>query len=189
MAQVALLEEGRSPAEQCRCDAPASAVAVDPDPTCEGETVVLDAAFSRGCLTGRQYRWLDERGEVACDWSTDPTCEVVAGSSSFFVLTAACLEDTFCHDRAVVNVPAAPVPVPDAGPDLVVCPGETVVLDGSGSSPEGCADIEYRWSDETGCPARLRRRPDGGSDHPGGRTGHVDLHVGRAMRGPRLLRE
>ncbi|MEM7243749.1 MAG: hypothetical protein AAF533_00315 [Acidobacteriota bacterium] len=152
LQQSTLLHQGRPASDWCAGD-PLIAVA-DVVTPCAVLPVVLDASASSGCPGLRSYRWLDETGAVACDWSPSPTCEVTA--SGRYTVEVACSGDRNCSSSANVSFAIRAAAI-EAGPDLEVCPGQSVVL--RGRVLADCPDPRYEWRDASGVLRPFDRDP------------------------------
>lgn len=112
--QAPMLVSGRGPGERCRCASPPAAGIAQPLPACAGMPILLDGTPSSGCATGLLFRWTDDAGRVACDWSTDTTCAVVAGDSSNYSLTVSCIDDTWCQSTTEIRTSVSSLDEPSA---------------------------------------------------------------------------
>ncbi|MEM7243748.1 MAG: VCBS repeat-containing protein [Acidobacteriota bacterium] len=144
LQQSTLLSQGRPGSDWCACDDPVTAM-VDVVSPCSVSPVVLDASASTGCSVTPMYRWLDETGAVACDWSPSSTCEVTA--SGRYTVEVACGDDKTCWSSANASLVVRDSAI-EAGPDVEACPGESVVL--TGSVLADCPDPRYEWRDASG---------------------------------------
>lgn len=118
---------------------------------CEGEPVMLDGSESWGCDdAGMEYRW-SLGATVLCDWSPEPTCEIVPPGTGDYTLEVRCVHDTNCESSGSVAVVLAPAPIADlAAPDLI-CTNDEIVLDATASSAVDCpVPLEYQFRDQNG---------------------------------------
>ncbi|MBN2032961.1 MAG: fibronectin type III domain-containing protein [Deltaproteobacteria bacterium] len=129
------------------------------------EIVTLDGSASYdidGVITS--YEWTQAEGtpvELAYPWSAQAAFTASSpgpeGESLTFTLTVTDrygLQDT---DTCVVSVPGLTnePPLAEAGPDQTASEGDTVLLDGSGSSDADGGIASYQWSQAEGPPAAL----------------------------------
>jgi hypothetical protein len=94
---------------------------------CQGTTLTLDATVSQANVT---YNWSNGGG-------TMPTLTV--NSSGTYAVTATNSVGCSYSDNIIVNVEA--LPMPNLGPDVTLCEGQTVVLNGSVAG-----ETNYLWS-------------------------------------------
>lgn len=94
---------------------------------CQGTTLTLDATVSQANVT---YNWSNGGG-------TMPTLTV--NSSGTYAVTATNSVGCSYSDNIIVNVEA--LPVPNLGPDVTLCEGQTVVLNGSVAG-----ETNYSWN-------------------------------------------
>jgi len=114
---------------------------------CVGERVTLDASGSLPCdASGLEYRWL-LAGDVICDWSDQPTCEVQPDVTTTYDLEVQCVAFG-CSAGASASVEVTVIPEPVAmlsGPP-VLCEGESLTLDSSASTGSCPDPLQYRFS-------------------------------------------
>ncbi|MEM7245019.1 MAG: hypothetical protein AAF533_06725, partial [Acidobacteriota bacterium] len=129
------------------CDPPEPGLVTDASATiiCSSGPTTLTVSATTGCVTEPLFRWLDETGAVACDWSSDPHCDVTASEGATYTVELTCRGS--CVTSTVEVVVTAIEPTAVAGEDRRVCPGDRVVLDGSASVFPDCAEQVYAWSD------------------------------------------
>ncbi len=127
----------------------------------EGATVTLDGSGSFDPDGGiAAYRWEQISGPAVTLSNPDGinptfTAPAVDVSGVAFRLTVEDRGGLTDTDETLVTVNAAAAPVADAGPDRTVDKGETVRLDGTGSSDADGAIVSYRWTQTSGAPAAL----------------------------------
>ncbi len=95
---------------------------------CDGESLTLDAA-----VPGGTYLWQDG--------STAPSFQVVAPGNYDVTVTA-----NGCSATDAINVSYIPNPVVDIGPDLILCDGETALLDAT------TPNATYEWQNGATTP-------------------------------------
>jgi hypothetical protein len=127
-----------------------------PDQTVEnGKTVSLNGANSTDKEDGiASYKWVQTSGPTVSlsDYSTaQPTFlapEVdLQGISLEFELTVTTASDLTNTDSCIVNVTRQnEPPIADAGGNIVVTPGQSIVLDGSGSHDIDDGIAAYKWT-------------------------------------------
>ncbi len=110
-----------------------SAIALGPDITlCEGGPVPLDAG------TGIAYEWIPSTG------LSDPTIRnPIATVNSTITYTVLVTNQSGCIGRDEITITVNGAPNADAGPPVVICPGETGQLQASGG-------VSYQWSPTDG---------------------------------------
>ncbi|MFP4585783.1 MAG: PKD domain-containing protein [Desulfococcaceae bacterium] len=127
----------------------------------EGSRVFLDGGDSFDPDGGiARYRWEQVSGTpVTLENADSQRASFAAPSVSTFglvfrlvVTDVGNLEDS---DEVLVTVNAAAAPIADAGRDRSVDNGETVVLDGNGSTAPGSSIVAYRWEQISGPPVTL----------------------------------
>ncbi|MBK8909771.1 MAG: PKD domain-containing protein [Chlorobi bacterium] len=128
-------------------------VAVNPIPSatisgdreiCVGDTVHLWGAG------GSSYQWSPATG-LSCADCPSPIAQPTTTTTYRLVIG----NGTGCTDTAFTTVTVRPMPQPDAGADVAICLGDSVLLQGSGGT-------RYRWSPSAGlacdtCAATMAR--------------------------------
>jgi hypothetical protein len=106
-------------------------VTVNPLPTvdagtnasmCPGQSVQLNASCSGTCS------WAPANG-----LSSVSTCNPMASPTSTTTYTLTCADANSCQATDIVTVTVFPLPPVNAGPDKVICNGDSVQLNGSGA--------------------------------------------------------
>jgi tRNA A37 threonylcarbamoyladenosine biosynthesis protein TsaE len=137
-------------------DSPVANAGVDQN-VAEGSTVTLNGSAS----TGRNltYAWVAPAGiTLSATNVVSPTFTApdVAAAGEIFTFQLTVTDDlgtTSSADTVDVNVAdASASPVANAGADQVVAPGDTVTLDGTGSTGTG---LTYAWSQTAGTLVQL----------------------------------
>ncbi len=125
----------------------------------ERKTVTLDASRSKdrdGLI--ERYKWSQITGPTVVFSDSEamqPTFDApIIGENPVDLEFQLMVEDNdglkgFDRVKITVN-PTTQAPVADAGPDQTVKEGETVVLDGSGSSDPDDGIISYKWTQAAG---------------------------------------
>ena len=125
-----------------------------PDQTVEvGETVTLDG---RGCSDPDgdvlSYRWIVPAG-ITLSSKTNIQPRFAATTAGVYTLALVSNDgeiDSAPDEVRITIVEPNQAPIANAGPDQTVEAGETVVLDGSGSSDADGDFLTYRWSAPSG---------------------------------------
>lgn len=99
---------------------------------CEGDTVHLAGGG------GSSYQWSPSTG-LSCTDCPNPVAQPNSATRYMMVVG----NGTGCFDTAFTTVTAYPMPKPDAGADVELCVGDSVLLQGSGGA-------RYRWSPSAG---------------------------------------
>lgn len=138
--------------------APPSAGLTDPGPLCVGESRVWRAPVPQG--GSAVWRFGDgveaEGGEVRRAFSSPGVYAVTARMDDGLGLINSVREET-----VMTRVNA--VPIADAGPDRLICPGDAVTFDGGGSRDPDGEIVAWRWAFDDGVTlegARVERRFD-----------------------------
>ena len=103
------------------------------DEICEGESIDLTAT-PVDCTTCT-YQWVSNASNA-----TDKTITVSPTVTTTYSVTVT--NGTCCSDTTSVTIVVHPVPVVDLGPDMDLCPGDTISFDVT-SPLAGCS---YEWS-------------------------------------------
>jgi hypothetical protein len=124
------------------------------------QAVTLDGSASTGAIVS--YEWdLDGDGDTDTTGQS-PTATLAVGDHT---ITLTVTDDTAATDidTVTITVNANQIPTADAGPDQTVGFGQTVTLDGTGSTDDGT--LSYEWT-------------EGGSPIAMGATANVTLGLG-----------
>jgi hypothetical protein len=125
------------------------------------QIAVLDgsgsSAFDAGILS---YSWRQVSGvpvSLSDPSAAQPTFVAPsAGEAIVFELTVTDQAGLRSRDSCIVNVVTGNLPpIAKAGPNQMVQPGSTVILDGSGSTDEDNGIVSYAWRQITGSPVTL----------------------------------
>jgi hypothetical protein len=121
-----------------------------PTLVCQGEELVLDASASlaNGCPNPLEYRFR-EGATTLQDWSTSMTHGPVFPSGpTVYTVDVRCVAEAVCEASIAQTVDVSPTPTALLDlPDLI-CEGAELMLDASGSDPNGCTTaLEYRFRD------------------------------------------
>ncbi len=109
---------------------------IGPDSTlCEGETLLLDATYPGAT----NYLWNDSSMEAVLDVTT----------SGVYAVTVTDECGTTATDQATITF-IPPIDILDLGPDTILCPGETLLLDATLIDGES-----YEWNDGSTEPTLL----------------------------------
>lgn len=99
---------------------------------CAGDTVHLSGGG------GSSYQWSPSTG-LSCTDCPNPVAQPTSITRYRLVIG----NGTGCYDSAFTLVTVYPIPKPDAGSDVEICLGDSVLLQGSGGT-------RYRWSPSAG---------------------------------------
>jgi len=114
-------------------------------PVCLGSSSTLDGSASGGCSGAIEYRWVDGVG-VVCDWSSTPTCDVSPGTTTTYTLEVRCVGSDCALGSAPVTVEVVSPPLGDLVVPALVCAGDAITLDASGTDPGSCpVPLEYQF--------------------------------------------
>lgn len=151
----------------------ASVVYVEPNPICEGESLILEAQDDvRFCNGEVQFRWCAgascATGVECLPFTTgasmltlnpgDPCYPAASASPADFTVEVQCTDDPAnCNDSDAGQATIHPAVIADAGPASVeICPGESVMLGlddpgqglftGTSEGRDPCTELNYSWS-------------------------------------------
>jgi hypothetical protein len=120
----------------------------DPTPSDGSSDVTVSAEYA---IDGGSLVSFGDPFAAPASWFTNPDQGLAVGVIS----TANGASETFSASWDQLTVTSAnPAPIADAGPDQTVDEGQTVTLDGSGSSdPNSTAPLGYEWVQTGGSPS------------------------------------
>jgi gliding motility-associated-like protein len=110
------------------------------DALCEGEEITLDA----GTFDDATYEWIQD-GTVLTD-ETGSTL-VVTETGTYEVSVS--FNNTTCQIGDTIFIEFFEIPVVDLGPDLLVCEGGSVTIDGTPENIADLMDVSYQWSQDS----------------------------------------
>ena len=109
---------------------------------CQPGTALLSASGSSANATGYQWYMITSPVDSLIGSTVDITLVPPSGATSYYVIA----DSGGCAHRDTVVVTANPLPAVDAGPDMSIIGGTSVVL---GGNPTGPAGSSYMWNPTT----------------------------------------
>ncbi len=126
------------------------------DIICLGESIAIGGSpTGSGGTDPLEYSWTPATG-LSSTTSPNPTATPTVPTEYIVTVTDA----AGCTDVDTVFIDIAPVVIADAGPDEIVCDGETWELGGSPTGSGGYGDLSYSWSPTTGLSDPTSPNPD-----------------------------
>lgn len=109
---------------------------------CQGQGITLGGSpTASGGVMPYSYNWQPPMG-LSSTTSSNP----VANPSSLMVYTVTVIDSIGCTGVLNVGVSPSPAVLADAGPDVIACTGQSVVLGGTPSGSGGSGPLTYLWS-------------------------------------------